>query len=134
LIGDATHVMLPVGGVGITMAIQDAVATANLLVPPLRRGQVRMRDLAAVQRRREWPTRMVQAVQRGMQRQLLTAGQFESVDPLSMSVAWRLAHRRAMFPALVARVLAYGGFWPKHARPAMLSSQAYVFRRGRALL
>jgi 2-polyprenyl-6-methoxyphenol hydroxylase-like FAD-dependent oxidoreductase len=62
-IGDAAHAMSPVGGVGINLAIQDAVATANLLAAPLRDGRVTTEDLRRVQQRREWPTRMTQRVQ-----------------------------------------------------------------------
>ena len=62
-IGDAAHAMSPVGGVGINLAIQDAVATANLLYAPLRAGQVALDDLQAVQRRREWPTKVTQGIQ-----------------------------------------------------------------------
>ena len=60
LIGDAAHAMSPIGGVGINLAVQDAVAAANILVPRLRAGDVREADLRAVQRRREFPTRMTQ--------------------------------------------------------------------------
>ncbi len=62
-IGDAAHAMSPAGGVGINLAIQDAVATANLLADPLREDHVSERHLALVQRRRELPTRITQAVQ-----------------------------------------------------------------------
>jgi 2-polyprenyl-6-methoxyphenol hydroxylase-like FAD-dependent oxidoreductase len=62
-IGDAAHAMSPVGGVGINLAIQDAVAAANILVPRLREGGATLDDLRAVQRRREPPTRMTQRVQ-----------------------------------------------------------------------
>ncbi len=62
-IGDAAHAMSPVGGVGINLAIQDAVATANILVPAFARGRVSDADLAALQRRREFPARATQAVQ-----------------------------------------------------------------------
>jgi 2-polyprenyl-6-methoxyphenol hydroxylase-like FAD-dependent oxidoreductase len=62
-IGDAAHAMSPVGGVGINLAVADAVAAANLLCGPLRRGRVTNADLAKVQRRRELPTRIIQAGQ-----------------------------------------------------------------------
>jgi len=62
-IGDAAHAMSPVGGVGINFAIQDAVATANLLAPKLLNGAMRLSDLKAVQDRREWPVKMIQRAQ-----------------------------------------------------------------------
>ncbi len=62
-IGDAAHAMSPMGGVGINLAIQDAVAAANILAAPLAAGAVRVADLAALQRRRTFPTRVVQAMQ-----------------------------------------------------------------------
>src|SRR5438034_2623608 len=62
-IGDAAHAMSPAGGVGINLAIQDSVATANLLAEKLRSGPVTMDDLRQVQARREWPTRLIQRVQ-----------------------------------------------------------------------
>src|SRR5260221_12910651 len=56
-IGDAAHAMSPVGGVGLNLRIQDAVAAANILARPLREDQVSVEDLKAVQKRRDWPTR-----------------------------------------------------------------------------
>ena len=70
-IGDAAHAMSPVGGVGINLAVQDAVAAANLLAEPLRRGTPSERDLARVTRRRWLPTVVTQAFQRAVQRRLL---------------------------------------------------------------
>jgi len=63
LIGDAAHVMSPVGGVGINYAIQDAIEAANILAEPLRAGQVSLPQLAQVQARREWPVKMIQRFQ-----------------------------------------------------------------------
>jgi len=62
-IGDAAHAMSPVGGVGINLAIQDAVATANLVGPALQKGIARLSDLRKVQRRREFPTKVIQGFQ-----------------------------------------------------------------------
>src|SRR5439155_14406166 len=62
-IGDAAHAMSPIGGVGINLAIQDAVAAGNILAPRFLRGGISDDDLHAIQRRREFPTRAMQAVQ-----------------------------------------------------------------------
>jgi 2-polyprenyl-6-methoxyphenol hydroxylase-like FAD-dependent oxidoreductase len=74
LIGDAAHVMSPVGGVGINYAIQDAIETANQLTPKLKAGAVTDADLAAIQRVREWPVKMIQSVQRVIQNRIVAAG------------------------------------------------------------
>jgi 2-polyprenyl-6-methoxyphenol hydroxylase-like FAD-dependent oxidoreductase len=107
LIGDAAHVMSPVGGVGINYAIQDAVEAVNLLAGPLRRGAVRVGDLAAVQRRREWPTAVIQRVQGVMQKQIvapaLQAGR-------SFRPPWwlRVLLRLPVLRDLPARLVAFG--------------------------
>jgi 2-polyprenyl-6-methoxyphenol hydroxylase-like FAD-dependent oxidoreductase len=71
-IGDSAHAMSPAGGVGINLAIQDAVATANLLAEKLRNGPVPVDDLRKVQARREWPTRLIQGMQVFIHRRVVT--------------------------------------------------------------
>jgi 2-polyprenyl-6-methoxyphenol hydroxylase-like FAD-dependent oxidoreductase len=78
-IGDAAHAMSPIGGVGINLAIQDAVAAANILAGPLKRGAVPEAVLAEVQKRREFPTKVTQGVQIEIQKRL--------IDPLLNSDA-----------------------------------------------
>ena len=91
-IGDAAHAMSPAGGVGINLAIQDAVATANLLAGPLLKRRVSGAHLAAVQRRREFPTRVTQAVQvlahRGIARVFETPGPIHA--PWQMKAVQRI--------------------------------------------
>ena len=83
LIGDAAHVMSPIAGVGINYAIQDATVAANVLSDDLRAGKLPLRDLAEVQRKREWPTRMIQGFQNIMQGQVLTKV-LKSNEPLTI--------------------------------------------------
>ena len=70
-IGDAAHAMSPIGGVGINLAVQDAVAAANILAEPLRGGTLTDDDLARVQARREWPTRVTQSIQLAIQNRVV---------------------------------------------------------------
>src|SRR5213079_1468847 len=71
-IGDSAHAMSPAGGVGINLAIQDAVATANLLAEKLLSCPVPVYDLRKVQARREWPTRLIQGMQVFIHRRVVT--------------------------------------------------------------
>ena len=104
-IGDAAHAMSPVGGVGINLAIQDAVAAASLLAPPLLRRNVRVQDLAAVQRRRRMPTVVVQTVQRIMHRAVfvpLFAGKTPGPPPALLFVVRHAPVVRRILPRLIA--------------------------------
>jgi 2-polyprenyl-6-methoxyphenol hydroxylase-like FAD-dependent oxidoreductase len=85
-IGDAAHAMSPAGGVGINLAIQDGVAAANRLAGPLQERQLREADLAAVQRRRTFPTRVTQAIQLVAHRGI--AHVFETPGPIHAS--WQM--------------------------------------------
>ena len=111
-IGDAAHAMSPVGGVGINLAIQDAVATANLLAAPLRAGRPTVQDLQRVQQRREWPTRMTQRVQLMIQdrviKRVLTDG-----DRFSPPFAIRLLALVPFLRRIPARMIGLG-FRPEH--------------------
>ncbi|TLM82179.1 FAD-dependent oxidoreductase [Pseudarthrobacter sp. NamE2] len=104
-IGDAAHAMSPVGGVGINLAIQDAVATAALLVPDLRRGKVPVKSLAAVERRRRMPTVVVQTVQRVMHRAVfvpLFSGRTPAVQPVVKFIVRHAPVVRRVLPRLIA--------------------------------
>jgi len=113
-IGDAAHAMSPVGGVGINLAIQDAVATANILVPRLRQGRATSADLEAVQRRRERPTRLTQALQVAIQNRVISATLARTTAP-KPPLALRLARRFPQLCRLPARIIGMG-FRPEHIR------------------
>lgn len=83
-IGDAAHAMSPAGGVGINLAIQDAVAAANLLAEKLRRGSVSIADFHKVQRRREWPAALIQRMQAFIHRHVVTGRETSSKSSLPL--------------------------------------------------
>jgi 2-polyprenyl-6-methoxyphenol hydroxylase-like FAD-dependent oxidoreductase len=114
-IGDSAHAMSPVGGVGINLAIQDAVATANLLSEKLRAGGVTTEDLRAVQHRREPPARMTQRVQVFIHKHLLVPI-FDSKEVIPPPLAMRLLERFSRLRRLPARMVAIG-FRPEHISP-----------------
>jgi 2-polyprenyl-6-methoxyphenol hydroxylase-like FAD-dependent oxidoreductase len=113
VIGDAAHAMSPIGGVGINLAVQDAVAAANILAEPLRRRTLSERDLAAVQKRREFPTRMMQSVQVFIQNRFLT--RVLAGAPVAAPWPLRLLQRYPMLRRLPARLIGMG-FRPEHVR------------------
>lgn len=114
-IGDAAHAMSPVGGVGINLAVQDAVATANLLAETLRDGVPTEDDLDAVRRRRLWPTRATQAVQVAIQNNILVPA-LSSVDgAFAPPLPVRIVSALPMLQRLFARLLGMG-VRPEHVR------------------
>ena len=113
-IGDAAHAMSPVGGVGINLAIQDAVAAANLLATPLRERRLTTENLRRVQQRREWPTRMTQGMQLLIQNRVIkrVLGQ---AGPLAPPLPIRLLARFPFLRRIPARLIGIG-FRPEHIR------------------
>jgi 2-polyprenyl-6-methoxyphenol hydroxylase-like FAD-dependent oxidoreductase len=119
-IGDAAHAMSPVGGIGINLAIQDAVAAANILAAPLREGQVTDSDLRRVQKRRALPTRLTQNLQLAIQNRVIKrtldrhplAGEMEKLTP---PVMLRLVRHFPAIRRLNARLVGLG-FRPEHVR------------------
>ena len=107
-IGDAAHAMSPVGGVGINLAIQDAVAASNLLADALREKRLHTDDLAAVQRRREWPARLTQQVQIAVQNELLAPLLAGSVAPSDLPLPLKLLERLPLLRRLPARLVGIG--------------------------
>jgi len=113
-IGDAAHAMSPVGGVGINLAIQDAVAAANILAKPLREGAVSLRDLAKIQRRRAFPTRLTQRVQALIQKRIAGHG-LGNPGPTRLPWLLRLLERTTLPCRLRNRVIPVG-IRPEHVR------------------
>jgi 2-polyprenyl-6-methoxyphenol hydroxylase-like FAD-dependent oxidoreductase len=106
-IGDAAHAMSPIGGVGINLAVQDAVATANLLWKPLKEGSVTEADLAAVQKRREFPMKVTQRLQVLAQNNVVKPV-LASTAPLSVPWPLRLVNRSRWLQQLPARLIGVG--------------------------
>ena len=111
-LGDAAHAMSPVGGVGINLAIQDAVAAANFLAEPLRSNRLTTEDLNRVQRRREWPTRLTQQVQLSIQNRFISRVLREN-SPLSPPFLLKVLARFPVLGRLPARLIGIG-FRPEH--------------------
>lgn len=122
-IGDAAHAMSPIGGVGINLAIQDAVSSANLLAEPLRNGSISESDLARVQRRRRFPTWATQRLQMEVQNRV--------IDPVLRGAAprvpWpiRLMQTWPWLQRLPARAIGLG-FRPEHAHSLRSMDKNFV--------
>jgi 2-polyprenyl-6-methoxyphenol hydroxylase-like FAD-dependent oxidoreductase len=113
-IGDAAHTMSPVGGVGINLAIQDAVAAANILAVKLAKSRVDDADLAAVQARREFPTRVTQRLQVLVQKNVISQVLGRS-GPVKPPLAVRLLARWPLLRRIPARLIGMG-IRPEHVR------------------
>jgi 2-polyprenyl-6-methoxyphenol hydroxylase-like FAD-dependent oxidoreductase len=123
LIGDAAHAMSPIGGVGINLAVQDAVAAANRLAAPLSAGRVSADDLQAIQRRRAWPARLTQRVQLIMQDRIVSPALQSTRKPKPPRI-FKLLQAVPALQRIPARLLAVG-FRPEHVRtPELLAASA----------
>jgi 2-polyprenyl-6-methoxyphenol hydroxylase-like FAD-dependent oxidoreductase len=118
-IGDAAHAMSPIGGVGINLAIQDAVAAANILAPRLQQGPVSEPELRAVQQRREFPTRVTQRMQIAIQQRVI-GRVLASSRKLSAPLPVRLLRLMPFLTRLPARLIGLG-VRPEHVRTAAVT-------------
>ena len=107
-IGDAAHAMSPVGGVGINLAVQDAVATANLLAAKLADGCPPEPDLDAVRRRREFPVRMTQRIQVVAQNNIISLALKPGSQPLKAPLIARVINAVPWLQGITARLIAVG--------------------------
>jgi 2-polyprenyl-6-methoxyphenol hydroxylase-like FAD-dependent oxidoreductase len=122
-IGDAAHAMSPIGGVGVNLAVQDAVAAANILWQPLKGGMVNENDLARVQKRREFPTRVTQRIQMAAQNSVIDRA-LGADKPFEAPLVLRLIDRLPPLRRLPARLIALG-VRPEHVHtPDVLAATA----------
>jgi len=113
-IGDAAHAMSPVGGVGINLAIQDAVAAANILAAPLRERRVTLEELRRVQKRREFPTRVTQRIQLVIQNRVIRSV-LRATAPVKPPLVARLLGRFPRLRRIPGRLIGMG-VRPEHVR------------------
>ena len=131
-IGDAAHAMSPVAGVGINLAVQDAVAAANILAVPLRERRVTVEDLRRVQKRREWPTRVTQRIQLAVQNRVIRSVLSATAPVKPPLVAWMLGR----FPRLrrIPGRLIGLGVRPEHVRSEPSDDHGDAFGAGARML
>jgi 2-polyprenyl-6-methoxyphenol hydroxylase-like FAD-dependent oxidoreductase len=121
-IGDAAHAMSPVGGVGINLAIQDAIAAGNVLFKPLLERRLTFSHLRRIQRRREFPTNVTQRLQVALQRRII-ARVLDETSPLKPPVAARLLARFPTLRRIPARIVGLG-IRPEHVNPEIVHLKA----------
>jgi 2-polyprenyl-6-methoxyphenol hydroxylase-like FAD-dependent oxidoreductase len=122
-IGDAAHAMSPVGGVGVNLAVQDAVATANLLAAKLLKGCPPEDELDAVRQRREFPVRATQAMQTLVQNRLISVALKPGDQPFKPPLLVRLVDAVPWLQGLTARLLAVG-VRPEHVHSPEASASS----------
>ena len=120
-IGDAAHAMSPIGGVGVNLAVQDAVATANLLADKLQQGCPSENELDAVRRRREFPVKMTQRMQVVVQNNIISGALQGGDRPLKVPLIVRLITALPWLQGIPARLLALG-VRPEHVQSKAASS------------
>src|SRR3954447_17267865 len=121
-IGDAAHAMSPVGGVGVNLAVQDAVATANLLADKMQHGCPPEQELDAVRRRREFPVKMTQRMQMIVQNNIISGALRGGDRPLKVPLIVRLITALPWLQGIPARLIALG------VRPEHVQSKAAAAR------
>jgi 2-polyprenyl-6-methoxyphenol hydroxylase-like FAD-dependent oxidoreductase len=114
-IGDAAHAMSPIGGIGVNLAVQDAVAAANILAEPLRKGAPSVDDLRAVQRRRELPTRITQRAQVVIQNRIIGRVLSAQATSFAVPLPLRLLGKWPFLRRIPARLIGMG-VRPEHVR------------------